>query len=169
VQLNEFFRSVTLQDDSSASPAVRICTQVFIPLIKSISRADPSVYSTCLDSLQEILNSSSSLALRMEPRVIVTSLQDFLESISQDQGVDRENRKKVFNLLLSLGATFGTLSSWLSVIRACLSPSSSCVFPLTSSEKVCSPPHAKDKKEGQKQKKQRQRQKPRIFIAIAVN
>ena len=122
---------------SGLSPSIQICTLVFLPLIKNIARADPSVYSASLTVLQQVLDSAAPLSLRTEPKMILNAIHDLLDSLLSDEAaIDLDNRRKVFDLFFAIGVSFGTLSSWLGVVRAALNPANKDVFPLSNVSKL---------------------------------
>ena len=139
--LNELFPTQNTQSNpdnsTNQSHSILICTLVFIPLIKSISLADPSVYIPSLNSLETILLQTKPLSLRSESPIVYDALRDFLESlVLEPNQIDDSTRQKVFNLLIKLASATGSLSSLLSIIKVSLNQHNSSLFPLTEIEKV---------------------------------
>lgn len=63
---------------ASESLAIRLCTELFLPLIRSLAAADPGLYSQALRSLQTVLSSTTRDSLQDEPPNVLAALRTLL-------------------------------------------------------------------------------------------
>jgi len=68
----------TAKAPASESLAIRLCTDLFLPLIRSLASADPALYSQALRSLQAVLASTSRDRLQDEPPNVLAAVRSLL-------------------------------------------------------------------------------------------
>jgi len=114
-------------DAAEGSTAIQICAAVFLPLIKNICSADPTLYASSLDALEKILEQASQFSLQSEPPILLSSLQEFLDSLlSFESKIDSLNKRKV--LILPFIRFPISSFSFLSSLSDFLLPSSTSSF-----------------------------------------